>query len=157
MIPKVKYDTSACDGDPNNSCVTWQEYHGFRNRILRALRNYGTVGPMGEARITEDETGPPEPWSVECHDPDFFVVDDWYNDWSFWAKVETQARNVSLAVMESLVAVLREMPVNWAIGISIPRRGYILLFADRFMVDGPLLKGDSDLADVVLSCRSCTE
>lgn len=157
MIPKVPFDTSACDGDPRNPCVTWQQYYGFRNRILQSLRPFGTVGPMGEARITADETGPPEPWPVECHDPDIFVVDDWYNDYSFWAKVETQACNVTLAAVKSLIGVLREMPADWAIGVSVPKRGYVLLFADRFMVDGPLFESVSDLADVVLSCQTCTE
>jgi hypothetical protein len=154
VLPKVPYDTSACDGDPDNPNVTWQEYYGFRNRILRALREFGAVGPMGEAIINADEDGPPDPWPVESRNPDFFVVDDWYNNWSYWAKVETEGRHISLAVVESLVAVLRTMPADWAIGVSIPKNGYILLFADRFMVDGPLFENDTDLADVVVSCRT---
>jgi hypothetical protein len=113
---------------------------------------------MGEVRITDDETGPPAPWHAECHDPEFLVIDDWYNDCSFWAGVETRARSISMAVIESLIAILREMPADWAIGISIvPKHGYILLFADRFMVDGPLFEADTDLADVVVSCQTLSE
>ena len=123
---------------------------------MRALRPFGTVGAMGESIINDAPEGPPDPWKVETSDePDFFVIDDQLNDYSFWILVETKGKKgtmITLPALKALVDMLRTMPPNWAVGISL-LNGYILLFSDRVMVKGPLLENARDIADIVLACQ----
>lgn len=150
-LPKKQYDTTECDGDPLNPTVSWQQYYSFRNKLLTVLRPFGSVGPMGECCITEDADGPPDPWHVETSDPDFFVIDGWYNNWSFWIKIETENRFVTVDVLQALLDVLGTMPLHWAIGIA-TGKGYILLFADKIMTDGPQFQSCTSTQEVLQRC-----
>lgn len=150
-IAKVAFDSSDCDGDASVPCVTWQQYYGFRNAILKALRPLGSVGPMGECLIADEGDGPPGPWPVECDEPDFFVVDDWYNDWEFFIRIETHSRRISKEFIHALVSVLSAMPRRWAAGIDVGD-GYLLLYADRLMTDGPRFEHCDSMGDVIAAC-----
>jgi len=152
-LPKKEYDTTECDGDPLNPTVSWQQYYSFRNQLLSVLRPFGSVGPMGECRITEDADGPPEPWPVETSHPDFFVLDDWLNNCSFWIKIETDNKFVTVSVLQALHDVLKTMPAHWAIGIA-TGEGYILLFADKIMTDGPQFESCATVKEVLQRCSA---
>jgi len=149
----VKFSSKDCDGDQSNPTVTWQQYYNLRNCILSALRKFGKVGPMGECEITDAVKGPPMgTWHVESSNPDYFVIDDWYNNWAFYAKIEINGGKFDSEVVDSLILILKKMPPKWALGISFPQNGYILLYADRIMVDGPIFSHCKDYQDVLKSC-----
>lgn len=135
---------------PHN--VQWQEYHAARNAALEALRPFGTVGPMGRATITSDDKGPPEPWPVEALNPQFFVVDDMWNDWDRVVKIEVEDhRLISLNVLHALRQQLREHP-DWAYVVA-GVRGYVRITADAYMVEVSELTGCTSVDEVVRLLR----
>jgi hypothetical protein len=142
-IPVVPFDSTECDGDPSNPIVTSEQYFGLRNAIVRTLLPFGTVGPVGELHLLVDEDGQSRYVSDDgaFFDSDFYVLNEWWNDWSFYILVEIMRALITEGVLSSLLQVLQAMPPHWAIGISVDNdMGYILLFADKIMVKGPLFE-----------------
>ena len=129
---------------PGDMPVTWQEFHTMRNSVLQSLRPFGTVGPMGEAPITQEPEGPPGSWDVEANDPQYFVVDDQYNNTSRYHYVEVQnLEALSLPVLRSLWETISQNP-TWSIGIGIPQTCYIYLQFTHIWMRGAVFQ----------SCRS---
>ena len=129
--------------------VTWQEFHTVRNAIVRSLRPFGTVGPMGEAPITSGQEGPPDSWDVETDDPRYFVVDDQYNDTSRYHYVEVQhPEALSLPVLRSLWETISTHP-TWSIGIGIPQERYIYLQFTHIWTRGAVFQSCRSLQSLV--------
>lgn len=150
----VRFDESALPGSaelPHD--VRWQDYHAARNSALEALRAFGTVGPMGTAPITSADEGPPESWPVETLSPQFFVVDDMWNDWDRVVKIEVEDhRLISLAVLHALRMTLRERHPSWAYVVA-GIRGFIRVTADAFMVGASELTGCASVGEVLRLLR----
>src|SRR5439155_14605253 len=92
LIRVVPFRKDECPAAPTSGppLFTWREYCRFRNALLGVLRAYGTVGPMGEMPIREDWGSAQAAWQSETSDPDFFVPDDLWNQWSRWFLPRTQ-------------------------------------------------------------------
>jgi hypothetical protein len=152
--PVVRFDDSTLPGSselPHD--VRWQDYHGARNSALEALRAFGTVGPMGMASITSDGAGPPEPWPVETINPQFFVVDDMWNDWDRVVKIEVEdPRLISLDALCALRAKLRQEHPGWTYVVA-GIRGYVRITADAIMVEDSELTGCASVGEVVRLLR----
>ncbi len=104
---------------------------------------------MGIARITRDAEGPPRPWPVEAPDPQFFVVDDMWNDWDRVINVETEYPElVTLRLLAALRSVLVDNHPEWAVGIAM-ELGYILLTATKIQVGGEVLGSCRVAGDIV--------
>ena len=129
--------------------VTWQDFQSTRNSVLEALRPFGTVGPLGTAQITSDAEGPPRPWPVETADPEFFVVDDMWNDWDRVVTVETEhPQLITLPLMHRLRSVLASDRPDWAVGLAI-ENGYVLLTATKIQVKGEVFRSCRVAGDIV--------
>ena len=152
-MPVVHY-TAERIPDPNPGELPWQIYHSVRNAVVRACREFGPTGPMGECPIVVGPDDPPgEDWPAGDRPCVFYVIDDQLNyERYIYMEVEPTAP-VSAEWLARLVAVLREYP-GWGIGITNVREGYVLLFADRIMVTGPAFAGCRDAAAVVQSLRA---
>ena len=136
-------------GDERGPSVRWQDYHSARNSALGVLRPFGTVGPMGVARITADEVGPLQPWPVETLHPQFFIVDDMWNDRDRYVKVEVEDPHlISLDVLHALRMMLRQKHPDWEY-ILAGFRGYVRITPDAFLVRDTELTGCSSVGEVV--------
>lgn len=147
-LPVHKFRESQLPGEkdlPHD--VTWQQYHTVRNALLEALRSIGKVGPMGVASITDAPDGPPDPWHVENDDPDFLVLDDMWNDWERFVKIELK-RPVLLTdrVVWAVWTVLATYP-SWAVGIA-SEVGYLYISGGRASVKGSAFSRCRALGDV---------
>jgi hypothetical protein len=131
--------------------VSWQRFHGFRNEILRGLRPYGSVGPMGEATITDDSEGPLSNWPVESMAPDFLVVDDQWQSDILETKVECGARRVTQEVLAQLLDVAGRWE-GCTIVVAIDENEYFVVGAHRLLVQGPRFHGCQTAADVLAAC-----
>jgi hypothetical protein len=123
--------------------LPWQKYHAVRNAIVQASRKHGTTGPMGLVKIVDDVESPylqaiePGFWPLGDKDPTYYVIDDQYNS-EMYCYVELETPNaLTLDWLASMVAVLKSHE-GWGIGlVSIPS-AYVLIFADRLLVNGAL-------------------
>src|SRR5688572_22772668 len=117
--------------------VPWQVYHRVRNSVVGCCRKFGTVGAMLEIDITDDEDPGLGEWPVGDGDPDFFVVDDQYNDWDALVYVEIGYEVPFGEWLRALMRTLRRHR-GWGVGINSHvgalRRAYVIAFADRLMV-----------------------
>src|SRR5688572_15954753 len=104
-VPVERLTDRALERVTRHQPVPWQRYHRFRNDVLTALREFGTVGAMGEAPITDDADGPPRGWSVETDHPEFWVMDDQWDDEHLGTKVECEARFMTLGSLQALLKV----------------------------------------------------
>jgi hypothetical protein len=97
--------------------ITWKDFYGFRNEVLGVLRRFGTAGPMGEvnlsAQVQEDDG--PEFDRLIVDDPDFFVVDDMYNEHDKLSLVECGPQNIKAELILSLSAMAANYPGWWVI------------------------------------------
>ena len=156
-LPVLAYGTQACTVDPE---MTWQKYYSARNAILKALRPFGSVGPMGECLITDDEDGPPDPWPIECQDPDFYVIDDWLNDTQMILGA-TDHKLISSHLLAALVQTLKSMPPNWAILMDVCSGGKFLggiqLFSDKVILGGQLFADVTTVEALLHRCQLSAE
>jgi hypothetical protein len=133
--------------------VSWQVFFAMRNQVLRVCRRYGTVGPMGEAVITDDSEGPPDPWPVEFQEPEYFVVDAQLSDTSLYQYVEVGLPcRITLPLLMDLWHLVGDH-TGWGIGIGVPGDRYLYLQADGIWVLGETLKDCSSVLDVVERCQ----
>lgn len=158
MLPIVPYDPSVgsaegLDLDPES--YSDFAFFSFRNAILAALRPFGTVGQMGTSPL--DDSPLPFNGPIECAEPDFFVVDDRWNEEQMLVCVELAPERLTLDVLESLVTMLAGYP-GWAVQFVVFRDGQglggVQLMSDRAMVAGDLFQGCSSLSDVARACAT---
>lgn len=132
-------------GPPDD--IPWRDFHRVRNRVLEAVRPFGSVGPMGAAPMSGDRDGPNlDLWEREGGErPRYFVVSDQFT-WKF-QRVETHAWP-SLSVVESLASVLVEYP-DWSIGIAYGVDRYLFLTAAKIWVAGADLSPTCSLQEAL--------
>jgi hypothetical protein len=108
--------------------IPCMEFHDVRNRLLAVLRPFGTVGPMGEFSLQGDcdflEDGDPRLGPVS-HDPDYFVVDDQYNDRDRWHRVESDSSNLKPELLHNLISMLRQTN-GWLVYFALGEGGLLV-------------------------------
>src|SRR6187402_3556811 len=70
-----------------------RKFYAFRNALLGALRPFGSVGPMGDSSPDEEPVDAP----IENVDPDFFFVEDRWNEFQMLVRVETSPSRIDYA------------------------------------------------------------
>jgi hypothetical protein len=100
---------------------TSKDFYNFRNHVLRVLRRFGSAGPMGEADlfIEADDEGF---FKETVEDPDFFMVDDIYNDYDRLSTVECNPDHINADLINSLREMTRNFP-GWWVSFSLGDSG----------------------------------
>jgi hypothetical protein len=114
--------------------ITWRDFYDFRNQVIRLLRIFGTAGPMGEVDLSAAEEEQPCFSSKIVENPDFFVVDDMYNEHDKISMVECTPASLDAVVIDSLAAMMRLYPgwrVRFALGDSA-----LVVSSDAVLVGG---------------------
>ena len=132
--------------------VSWQDFYTTRNLVLQVCRKFGSVGPMGECIITEEGDEPSDPWPVEDENPQFFVVEKWDHDGQRFIRVETDPPFITIHFLVDMIAMLSTLPDHWGVGVAIGD-GYLMIFADKIMIEGPRLESCSDVRSLLDVCR----
>ena len=111
VAPFAKHEYTASDYSAPPQ-YTWKEFYRFRNALLRVLKLYGTIGPMGELPILEDWKTSEHAWHDEdaSSSPDFFVVSEMYNEHDRRNRVETSASHLGADLLQDVIAMLWAFP-----------------------------------------------
>jgi hypothetical protein len=133
--------------------LPWQVYQTVRNSVLRCCRKFGTVGPMLECPINDGESEPLGNWATaEGFDNDFFILDDQLNDERYIYIEVGRADAFTSDWLLGLMYTLAEHP-GWGVGIDCIIYGYILVFAEKLMVCGPIFADCLDVKCIVQQAR----
>jgi hypothetical protein len=151
VVPFAKDEYAPADlsGPP---LFTWREYYSFRNGLLRVLKPYGTVGPMGETPILNDWEASEEAWRRATSDPDFFVVDDMWSEYNRWNRVEASPSLVTAQLLHDLIAMVQQWP-GWCVYIALTLGGLTVL-GDRILHEGDLFVGASSIEELGERCAA---
>jgi len=101
---------------------TWKDFYNFRNHVLRVLRRFGSAGPMGEVDLSIDTEDAPSFRDDTVDDPDFFVVDDMYNEYNRLSIVECNPSHINANLLNSLSEMIRNFP-GWWVSFSLGDSG----------------------------------
>jgi hypothetical protein len=85
----------------------------------------------------------------------FWVVDDMYNDERYQYLEICKPGALTEKWLLDLMRLLEKQPA-WGVGIGFSE-GYVLVFADRLMVNGPTFKAATSLQDVIEFARAALE
>ena len=130
---------------------TWREFYNFRNHVLRVLRVFGTAGPMGEVDLSVVDEDEPSFSSEIVKDPEFFVVDDMYNEHDRILIVECAPANIDAVVIESLCAMMSMFP-GWRVSFSLDDSGMVVS-SDAVLVGGRRFWDCTSLLEVSDRCQ----
>jgi hypothetical protein len=103
--PDVNYEQPAL--------FTWKDFYNFRNHVLRVLRRFGSAGPIGEVDLSIDTDDEPSFSNESVNEPDFFVVDDMYNEHDRLSIVECNPSHITADLIGSLSEMTRGFPDWW--------------------------------------------
>lgn len=103
---------------------TSKDFYNFRNHVLRVLRLFGSAGPMGEADLSI-EAGDEGFFKETVEDPDFFVVDDIYNDHDRLSIVECDPAHINSGLINSLTEMTGNFP-GWWVSFSLGDSGLFI-------------------------------
>ena len=160
-LPVIHFDTEFLDGDYQQSStysverlVSVEQFHRVRNAVLHVCRQFGTVGPVGEFQPSSDEDGIHKvaEGPVEDADPDFYVVDDMWNEVDRYVRVEPSSNGTTPHLLRLMAQALSAYP-RWAVGFGFAD-GYLLVFAEKLMVKGQKFRDCHDFASVAAACMS---
>jgi hypothetical protein len=101
---------------------TTKDFYDFRNHVLRVLRRFGSAGPIGEADLSIEADDEPSFSKETVKDPDFFVVDDIYNDHDRLSIVECNPAHINADLINSLSEMMRNFP-GWWVSFSLGDSG----------------------------------
>ncbi len=134
--------------------LPWQTYHAVRNALVRICRRYGPIGPMGEIQIVADAPDPyrmlmddPAVWERGDRDPSYFILDDQLNHERYCYAELYGDDPFNSGWLLSITQTLRDFD-GWGLGVSNIPDSYVLIFADRLLVNGRL--ADCRTADEVV-------
>ena len=133
---------------------TWRQFYLFRNRTIRVLREYGSAGPMGEVDLSA-EGDEPEFDSKVVEEPDFFVVDDRYNEHDRLSIVECDVKYITKGLIESLDQMAKEFP-GWWISFSLGDCG-LRISAETLLIGGRRFWDCTTVEQVANRCRQPVE
>lgn len=158
-LPVIHFNTEFLEGDfqlgivyPTERIISIQQFHAVRNAVLRVCRRFGTVGPVGEFQPSLDEDGVYEAAEgpIADYDPDFFVIDEMWNDVDKYIRVEPNGYHINLDLLTQTAQILKEHS-EWAVGFGF-EDGYLLVFAEKLMVKGERFRKCHDFASVAAAC-----
>lgn len=91
---------------------------------------------MGEMPILETWSESNEAWKAATKKPDFFVVDDMWDERSRWVRVEASPKLVNTALLLELVRLLKDFR-DWCVYLALVQGG-LTVFANRIFYEGQL-------------------
>jgi hypothetical protein len=101
---------------------TWKDFYNFRNHVLQVLRRFGSAGPMGEVDLSIETDDEPSFGSDHVDEPDFFVVDDMYNEHNRLSMVECNPSHITADLISSLSEMAGNFP-GWWVSFSLGDSG----------------------------------
>jgi hypothetical protein len=107
---------------------------------------------MGEMPILENWEASESAWKMATANPDFFVVDDMWNQWSRWNRVQASPWRVSTALLVGVTQMLPRFP-NWCVYFALVEGG-LTVFEDRILFEGALFAGSSSIEELSSRCHS---
>jgi hypothetical protein len=128
-----------------HALFTWKDFYNFRNHVLRVLRRFGSAAPMGEVDLSIETDDEPTFSEETVNEPDFFVVDDMYDEHNRLSIVECSPSHITADLIRSLSEMARDFP-GWWISFSLGDSGL-------FVTSGTALLGGRRFWD----CRSVQE
>jgi hypothetical protein len=142
-VPPIDYEQPAL--------FTWREFYNFRNHVIRVLRVFGTAGPMGEVDLSVIDEDEPSFSSEIVKNPEFFVVDDMYNEHDKISIVECAPANIDAVVIESLCAMMSIFS-GWRVSFSLGDSG-IVVYSDAVLVGGRRFWDCASVSEVSERCQ----
>jgi hypothetical protein len=109
-IPEPNYDQPEDFG--------WREFYDFRNHVIRVLRRFGSAGPCGEADLSVNDDDAPAFEEAVVRHPDFFVVDDMYNEHDRISLVESDPKHINAEVIVVLAEMASAFP-GWRVVLKL--------------------------------------
>jgi hypothetical protein len=154
QVRVVPFSVTECPQSPRSGppLFSWREFYSLRNALLLVLNRYGTTGPMAEVPILGTWELSENAWKRGAHKPDFFVVDDMYNEWDRWHRIEASPSLVNDDLLSELVALLLSWP-DWCLYIALTVGG-LTVFRDRILYEGKTFDGSGSIADLAARCGS---
>jgi len=131
--------------------LPWGLYQTVRNCLVRTCRRHGPTGPLGEFPLETDSHDISD-WGRGDDKHMYWIVDDQYNDEMYLYLEFVDASACSPQWLQDVTAALRSFP-GWGIGVNGLPKGYLLIFANRLLVKGPLFRGCRDAANVIDAIR----
>ena len=120
-INVVEFSVEECPKAPTSGppLFTFEQFHTLRNETLSVLSRYGTVGPNGKLCIQNSVDLSAEVWSGDGNPhPDFFVVDDIWNYWSRWIRIEGGLHLIKRPLLDELAMTLSPLP-DWCLYLAL--------------------------------------
>jgi len=109
--------------------------------------------PVG--RSFEDTDEFLEAWESGDANSVYWVIDDQYNDELYqYVEICASAQFTAEWIVD-IMTTLGRWP-GWGIGIAL-KEGYVLIFADKLMVNGPCFAGAHDFLTVIAAARKSLE
>jgi len=135
--------------------LPYREFHHARNKVLGVRRRFGTIGSMDDfpldPGLTEKEAN--SKWnSTGINHPHFFVLDAQLNhERCIYIEIGNKSL-FSIEWLSSVVECLNGLG-GWAMGITNINQGYILIFRDVMLVNGPTFEACKDIENVLSAAR----
>jgi hypothetical protein len=147
-----RYTTERVPNPHPRGELPWRLYQTVRNAVVRTCRCHGPTGPLGEIPLDKDDLDLILDREEGDEDPIYWVVDDQYNDERYLYMEFEDPVGFSPKWLEDVTATLRRFR-GWGIGVDSLAKGYLLIFTDRLLVNGPGFKRCRDAADVIEAAR----
>lgn len=128
----------------------WHEFYDFRNHVIRVLRRFGSAGPCGQADLSVADDDAPSFENEIVEDPDFFVVDDMWNEHDRLSLVESDPKHITADVIEALAEMASAFP-RWRVVLKLGDCG-LDVFGDKVIVGGRRFWDCNTVKDLVSRC-----
>jgi hypothetical protein len=134
---------------------TWKDFYNFRNHVLRVLRRFGSAGPMGEVDLSIDTDDEPSFGDDTVDEPDFFVVDDMYNEHNRLSMVECDPSHISAALLSTLSQMTQSFP-GWWVSFSLGDSG-LFVTSETVLVGGRRFWDCRSLQEIADRCSKSVD
>jgi hypothetical protein len=131
--------------------ITWRDFYYFRNHVMRLLRVFGTAGPSGEVDLSADEDDQPCFGREIVDNPDFFIVDDMYNEHDKVSIVECSPTKMDAVVIASLAAMMGNFP-GWRVHFGLGDSG-LVVSSDAVLIGGRRFWDCDSVAELSERCQ----
>ena len=135
QMPVVRYDVDHVANPNPAGSTSFEDYHEVRGALVICSRRHGPTGPLGAFL----EQGDPNPV--------YYIIDDQYND-EMYLYIEIEKGSLTQAWVEDARKTLQMYP-GWALCIKNITNAYIILFADKLMVNGPIFSSATNAREIV--------
>jgi hypothetical protein len=143
-IPVSDYDQPAL--------FEWQQFYDFRNHVIRVLRVFGSAGPCGEVDLSASDGEDLVFEEGVAKNPDFFVVDDMWNEHDRLSIVECDPKHVKTELIESIGQMACEFP-GWRVVLRMGDCG-LDVFGDKVIPGGRRFWDCGAVAELASRCSA---